>query len=105
MLSLCRASLSSRAGTEFADHPKPLKGNNDILVLTRPDVIYGIHTEYLEAGADIIETNTFNSTKIAQADYGTEHIVRLLLFSSYYYYFFASLSSDACLARVLNCEF
>eukprot|EP00048_Salpingoeca_helianthica_P021694 m.13842 g.13842 ORF g.13842 m.13842 type:complete len:1244 (-) comp6297_c0_seq2:195-3926(-) len=65
-------------GTEFADHAKPLKGNNDILSLTRPDVIYGIHMEYLEAGADIIETNTFNSTKIAQADYGTEHLVTRL---------------------------
>lgn len=65
-------------GKEFADHPKPLKGNNDILTLTRPDVIFGIHMEYLEAGADIIETNTFNGTSIAQGDYGTEHLVSRL---------------------------
>ena len=54
------------------DHPKDQKGNSDLLVLTRPDVIGAIHREYLEAGADIIETNTFTSTAIAQADYGLE---------------------------------
>ena len=47
----------------------PLKGNNDILNLTNEELIYKIHTEYLESGADIIETNTFNSTKISQSDY------------------------------------
>ncbi len=51
------------------------KGNNDILTLTRPDVIGGIHRAYLEAGADIIETNTFNSNSVSQADYGTEALV------------------------------
>ena len=56
-------------GQRFADHCSPLKGNNDLLSITRPDVIYNIHTEYLEAGADIIETNTFSGTTIAQADY------------------------------------
>lgn len=56
----------------FANHPKDLKGNNDLLNITRPDVIGEIHRKYLEAGADIIETNTFNSTKISQADYGLE---------------------------------
>ncbi|MEE4110983.1 MAG: methionine synthase, partial [Halieaceae bacterium] len=56
-------------GARFADHPSDLKGNNDLLSLTRPDVIRDIHRAYLEAGADIIETNTFNSTAIAQADY------------------------------------
>ena len=55
-------------------HPRDLKGNNDLLVLTRPDVIAGIHAEYLEAGADIIETNTFSATPISQADYGLEAI-------------------------------
>lgn len=54
---------------ELADHPKPLKGNNDLLSLSRPDIIEAIHTEYLKAGADIIETNTFSATTIAQADY------------------------------------
>ncbi|WP_018227752.1 methionine synthase [Methyloversatilis universalis] len=65
-------------GTRFADHPKDLKGNNDLLLLTRPDVIRGIHAAYLEAGADIIETNTFNATTISQAEYGLEAIVHEL---------------------------
>ncbi|MTI88775.1 MAG: 5-methyltetrahydrofolate--homocysteine methyltransferase [Balneolaceae bacterium] len=59
----------------FEDHTDDLKGNNDILSLTRPDIIQQIHEEYLEAGADIIETNTFSATTIAQADYKLEHIV------------------------------
>lgn len=57
------------------DHPKPLKGNNDLLALTRPDVLRAIHAEYLEAGADILETNTFSGTTIAQEDYSCEHLV------------------------------
>ncbi|WP_018412830.1 methionine synthase [Methyloversatilis thermotolerans] len=65
-------------GSRFADHPKDLKGNNDLLLLTRPDVIRGIHAAYLEAGADIIETNTFNATVISQAEYGLEAIVHEL---------------------------
>lgn len=62
-------------GDEWADHHKPLKGNNDMLSLTRPDVIYGIHRAYLEAGADFLETNTFSGTTIAQADYALEDAV------------------------------
>jgi 5-methyltetrahydrofolate--homocysteine methyltransferase len=62
-------------GTRFAGHPRDLKGNNDLLSLTRPDVIEGIHSEYFAAGADIVETNTFNSTVISQADYGMEPVV------------------------------
>ena len=62
-------------GERFAGHPRDLKGDNDLLVLTRPDVISGIHHAYLEAGSDIIETNTFNSTSIAQSDYALESIV------------------------------
>ncbi|XP_003215894.2 methionine synthase isoform X1 [Anolis carolinensis] len=61
-------------GQEFKDHLKPLKGNNDLLSVTQPDIIYKIHKEYLMFGADIIETNTFSSTRIAQADYGLEHM-------------------------------
>ncbi|WP_460051040.1 methionine synthase [Spirochaeta dissipatitropha] len=57
------------------DHKKPLKGNNDLLLLTRPEIIRDIHMQFLNAGADIIETNTFNSTSVSQADYGTEHLV------------------------------
>ena len=56
-------------GERYKDHGHELRGNNDILVLTRPDVIEKIHMEYLESGADIIETNTFNGTTISQADY------------------------------------
>ena len=62
-------------GDRFRDHPKELRGNNDLLILTRPDVIREIHDAYLAAGADLIETNTFSSTAIAQADYGLEAIV------------------------------
>jgi len=61
-------------GARFKDHPKDLRGNNDLLTLTQPDAIKAIHVAYLEAGADIIETNTFSSTTIAQADYGLEHL-------------------------------
>lgn len=59
----------------FENHPHKLKGDNDILVLTRPDIIKEIHAQYLEAGADILETNTFGATTVAQADYGLEHAV------------------------------
>ena len=62
-------------GNRFKDHPVDLKGNNDLLVLTQPEIIKGIHRSYLEAGADIIETNTFNGTSISQADYKTENLV------------------------------
>ena len=62
-------------GERFRDHPRDLRGDNEILVLTRPDVIREIHDAYLEAGADLIETNTFSATRIAQADYGMEAIV------------------------------
>ena len=62
-------------GAELANHSCKLEGNNDMLVLTRPDIIAQIHRHYLEAGADIIETCTFNSQAISQAEYGTEHLV------------------------------
>ena len=62
-------------GERFAAHPHDLKGNNDLLLLTKPEVIKGIHAEYLAAGADILETNTFNATAISQADYKLEPIV------------------------------
>jgi 5-methyltetrahydrofolate--homocysteine methyltransferase len=69
-------------GETLKDHPSPLKGNNDLLSITRPDVIKEIHAEYFAAGADIAETNTFSGTTIAQADYGLEHIVYQLNFES-----------------------
>ncbi|MBN8653516.1 MAG: homocysteine S-methyltransferase family protein [Cytophagales bacterium] len=62
-------------GEILKDHPHPLKGNNDLLSLTRPDIIKDIHRQYFEAGSDIIETNTFGSTSVAQADYHLEHLV------------------------------
>uniref|UniRef100_A0A8C9TD95 Methionine synthase n=1 Tax=Scleropages formosus TaxID=113540 RepID=A0A8C9TD95_SCLFO len=61
-------------GEEFRNHPKSLKGNNDLLSITQPNIIYKIHKEYLLAGADIIETNTFSGTRVAQADYGLEDL-------------------------------
>jgi 5-methyltetrahydrofolate--homocysteine methyltransferase len=61
-------------GERFADWPSDLKGNNDLLVLTQPAIIADIHRQYLEAGADIIETNTFNATRVAMADYGMEDL-------------------------------
>ncbi|KAF1710571.1 5-methyltetrahydrofolate--homocysteine methyltransferase [Pseudoxanthomonas kalamensis DSM 18571] len=72
-------------GTRFADGfdtqagpdaqvPHDLKGNNDLLTLTRPDIIGGIHTEYLQAGADLVETNTFNANSASQSDYGLSHL-------------------------------
>ena len=67
-------------GVRFADHPSSLKGNNDLLSLTRPDIIEDIHREYFEAGADIVSTNTFNSNAISMADYGMESLVYELNF-------------------------
>ena len=62
-------------GDQFAGHPQDVKGNNDLLCLTRPEIVEAIHRQYLEAGADIIETNTFNSTAISMADYKLEDLV------------------------------
>jgi 5-methyltetrahydrofolate--homocysteine methyltransferase len=77
---------------ELATHPKSLKGNNDLLSITRPDIISEIHEAYLEVGADIVETNTFSSTTIAQEDYGlnTEKWVYALNFES------AKIAKAAC---------
>lgn len=69
-------------GARFANHACDLQGNNDLLSLTRPDIISDIHLQYLRAGADIIETNTFNATSISQADYNCENIVYELNFES-----------------------
>jgi len=62
-------------GERFADWPRDVKGNNDLLCITKPEVIREIHAKYIEAGADIIETNTFSATRIAMADYGMEDLV------------------------------
>jgi 5-methyltetrahydrofolate--homocysteine methyltransferase len=69
-------------GDRFKDHPKLLKGNNDLLSITRPEIIKEIHKAYLEAGADILETNTFSTTSIAQADYDLQSLAYELNYES-----------------------
>ncbi|WP_019561521.1 MULTISPECIES: homocysteine S-methyltransferase family protein [Caldimonas] len=76
MIQRYKLSEADYRGTRFADHPKDLKGNNELLVFTRPDVISQIHEAYLAAGADIIETNTFGATSVAQEDYGLASLAR-----------------------------
>jgi|TARA_R110000737_G_scaffold353499_1_gene406227 5-methyltetrahydrofolate--homocysteine methyltransferase len=75
----------------FENHDQSLKGNNDLLSLTRPDIIKAIHREYLEAGADILETNSFSGTWIAQADYGLEKYVYDINFHS------AKIAKEVCI--------
>jgi 5-methyltetrahydrofolate--homocysteine methyltransferase len=75
MLQAYKLTEEDFRGDRFIDHPKDLKGNNDLLSLVRPDIIKEIHEAYLEAGADIVETNTFNGTSISQSDYGLEAYV------------------------------
>jgi 5-methyltetrahydrofolate--homocysteine methyltransferase len=70
MIQRYRLSEEDYRGERFKDWPSDLKGNNDLLCMTRPDIIEAIHLEYLEAGADIIETNTFNAQAVSLADYG-----------------------------------
>src|SRR5690349_16598585 len=69
-------------GERFADWPSDLVGNNDLLTLTQPEIIGGIHREYLEAGADIIETNTFNANAVSLSDYGMEELAYELNYES-----------------------
>jgi 5-methyltetrahydrofolate--homocysteine methyltransferase len=76
MIQRFRLGEADFRNAALAGHPKDLKGNNDLLVLTRPDVVRDIHAAYLAAGADIIETNTFGATSIAQEDYGLAHLAR-----------------------------
>jgi 5-methyltetrahydrofolate--homocysteine methyltransferase len=75
MIQRHRLEEADYRGERFRAHGRDLRGNNDLLVLTRPDVVAGIHRAYFEAGSDIVETNTFNSTSVAQADYGLEALV------------------------------
>src|SRR5262245_15487170 len=72
MIQGYKLSEADYRGERFGDHSHDLKGNNDLLTLTQPAIIREIHNQYLAAGADVIETNTFNSTSIAQADYGLQ---------------------------------
>ena len=75
MIQSYRLEEEDYRGKRFADWPSDVKGNNDLLILTRPDVIGAIEKEYLDAGADILETNTFTATQVSQADYGMEALV------------------------------
>ncbi|MBZ9538126.1 methionine synthase [Modicisalibacter tunisiensis] len=75
MLQNARLSEAEFRGERFGDWPSQLQGNNDLLALTQPELVCRIHRDYLEAGADIVETNTFNSTRLSQADYGMEELV------------------------------
>ncbi|XKE47393.1 methionine synthase [Halomonas organivorans] len=75
MLQNAALSEEDFRGERFADWPSELKGNNDLLALTCPELVTRIHRDYLEAGADIVETNTFNSTRLSQSDYGMESLV------------------------------
>src|SRR5205085_7991223 len=74
MIQRCRLTETDIRGERLKHHPKDLQGNNDLLILTRPDVISDIHHQYLAAGADIIETNTFSSTSLVQSDYALESL-------------------------------
>jgi 5-methyltetrahydrofolate--homocysteine methyltransferase len=75
MLQTHRLGETEYRGARFADWPSDLKGNNDLLVLTQPEIVGAIHAEYLAAGADILETNTFNANAVSMADYGMESLV------------------------------
>ena len=91
MVQQYKLSEADYRGSRFAGHPSDLKGNNDLLSLTKPEVIEEIHSKYLAAGADIIETNTFNAQTISQADYGLEPIIRDL-----------NLAAAACARRAVE---
>ena len=74
MIQRYKLSEEDYRGERFKDWPSDIKGNNDLLCLTQPQIIKAIHKEYLEAGADIIETNTFNAQKISLADYNMQSL-------------------------------
>ncbi|MBX9794182.1 MAG: homocysteine S-methyltransferase family protein [Burkholderiaceae bacterium] len=76
MIQRYKLTEADYRGERFKDHPKDLKGNNELLQFSRPDVISEIHDQYLAAGADIIETNTFGATRVAQDDYGLAEVAR-----------------------------
>ncbi len=90
MIQTYKLAESDYRGRRFADWPRDLKGNNDLLSLTQPEIIRAIHDAYLEAGADILETNTFNSTRVSMADYGMEELVYELNVAG------ARLAREAC---------
>ena len=95
MIQRYKLSEADFRGERFADHPIDVRGNNDLLSLTRPDVVCEIHKAYLEAGADLIETNTFGATSIAQQDYGLAHVAYDINLEA------AKIAKSAC-CRVFN---
>lgn len=90
MIQKHRLEEADFRGERFADWPQDLKGNNDLLSITQPDIIRNIHRAYLEAGADLLETNTFNATRMSMADYGMEALAYELNFVG------AQLAKEAC---------
>jgi 5-methyltetrahydrofolate--homocysteine methyltransferase len=90
MIQRHKLSEADYRGARFKDWHRDVKGNNDLLVLTQPDIIRDIHTQYLAAGADIVETNTFNAQTISMADYGMEEIAREINVAA------ARLAREAC---------
>ncbi len=94
MIQRYRLTEQDVRGERFADHSKDIKNNADVLSLTRPDVIYEIHKGYLDAGADIIETNTFGAQTVAQGDFDMEHLVREMNLES------VRLAKEACAAKM-----
>ncbi|MFZ9201345.1 MAG: methionine synthase [Opitutales bacterium] len=76
MLQQKKLTEADYRGDRLKSHPRDLKGNNDLLVLTKPEVVEAVHRDYFAAGSDLVETNTFNGTSIAQAEYGLQHLVR-----------------------------
>jgi len=90
MIQRYKLSEGDFRGERFADHDRDLKGDNELLSLTRPEVITEIHRQYLEAGADVIETNTFGATSVAQGDYGLSHLAYEMNVAS------ARLARQAC---------
>ncbi len=90
MIQRFKLTEADYRGERFKDFPKDIKGNNELLSLTRPDVVRDIHEGYLSAGADLIETNTFGATTIAQADYDMQHLAREMNLQS------AKLARAAC---------
>ena len=90
MIQQLKLTEAQFRGERFADFGRDVKGNNELLSLTRPDVIQAVHEKYLAAGADIVETNTFGATSIAQADYGMQGLAREMNVAS------ARLARAAC---------
>ncbi|MEM1385749.1 MAG: homocysteine S-methyltransferase family protein, partial [Pseudomonadota bacterium] len=74
MIQAARPDEASYRGMRFANHPQDVVGNNELLTLTQPDLIRSIHRDFIEAGAEILSTNTFSATRISQADYGMEDL-------------------------------